>query len=170
MRDELTRLATTDPLTGIYNRRRFFEKLEKEWSRARRHSRSLTIIMFDLDLFKQVNDTHGHAVGDSVLCALVKAAEQLLRGEDVFARIGGEEFAILLPEINLEGATAVAERLREHLAEVEVMAPDGPVRCTVSIGVAQGRLAKESPDATLKRADDALYRAKDAGRNRVCVG
>ncbi len=169
MREELTRLATTDPLTGIYNRRRFFEKLEKEWSRARRHAHPLTVMMFDLDFFKQVNDTHGHAVGDTVLVALVDAAAKLLRGEDVFARLGGEEFAILLPEIALEGTTAVAERMRRHLAEVDVTAPDGPIRCTVSIGVAQGRLAQESPDAALKRADDALYRAKETGRNRVCV-
>ncbi len=170
MREELTRLATTDPLTGICNRRRFFERLELEWSRARRHSRPMSILMFDLDHFKRVNDTHGHAVGDSVLKDLCKEADDLLRSEDVLARLGGEEFAVILPEIDRKTAEAVAERLRQRLASVEVAAPEGVVRCTVSIGVIQCRLAHESLDVALKRVDDALYRAKRSGRNLVCSG
>ncbi len=170
MREELTRLATTDPLTGICNRRRFFERLELEWSRARRHSRPMSILMFDLDHFKKVNDTHGHAVGDSVLKDLCAEADDLLRSEDVLARLGGEEFAVILPEIDRRTAETVAERLRQRLAAVEVTAPEGVVRCTVSIGVIQCRLAHESLDVALKRVDDALYRAKRSGRNLVCSG
>ena len=170
MQEELTRLATTDPLTGICNRRRFFERLELEWSRARRHSRPMSILMFDLDHFKRVNDTHGHAVGDSVLKDLCKEADDLLRSEDVLARLGGEEFAVILPEIDRTTAEAVAERLRKRLASVEIAAPEGVVRCTVSIGVIQCRLAHESLDVALKRVDDALYRAKKSGRNLVCSG
>lgn len=170
LREELTRLATTDPLTGIFNRRRFFERLELEWSRARRHSRPLSLLMFDLDHFKKINDTHGHAVGDSVLKDLCKEADDLLRSEDVLARLGGEEFAIILPEIDRKTAENVAERLRQRLASVETSAPEGVIRCTVSVGVVQCRLAHESLDVALKRVDDALYRAKRSGRNLVCSG
>ncbi len=170
MREELTRLATTDPLTGIANRRRFFECLELEWSRGRRHSRPLSILMFDLDHFKKINDTHGHAVGDSVLKGLCAEANKILRSEDIFARLGGEEFAVILPEIDRKTAEAVAERLRQGLAAVEVAAPEGVIRCTISIGVIQCRLAQESLDVALKRVDDELYRAKRSGRNLVCAG
>lgn len=170
MREELTRLATTDPLTGICNRRRFFERLELEWSRARRHSRPLSILMFDLDHFKKINDTHGHAVGDSVLVDLCTEANDVLRSEDVLARLGGEEFAVILPEIDRQTAETVAERLRKRLAAVKVTAPEGVIRCTVSIGVIQCRLAHESLDVALKRVDDALYRAKHSGRNLICSG
>ena len=170
LEQELTRLATTDSLTGIANRRSFFEQLEREWSRARRHSRPLALMMFDLDRFKEVNDSHGHAAGDRVLVELVDEARGLLRADDVLARLGGEEFAILLPEVDLEGAAAAAERLRERLGGREVVLPTGRVRCTVSVGVVEGRLALESPDAALNRADDALYTAKREGRNRVCLG
>ncbi len=101
---------------------------------------------------------------------LCKEANDLLRSEDVLARLGGEEFAVILPEIDRTTAEAVAERLRKRLASVEIAAPEGVVRCTVSIGVIQCRLAHESLDVALKRVDDALYRAKKSGRNLVCSG
>ncbi len=169
LEEELTRLATTDPLTGIANRRSFFDRLETEWARARRHTRRLSLLTFDIDHFKRVNDAHGHAIGDAVLKSLVQAAQSLLRVEDTLARLGGEEFAVILPEVDREGARVVGERLRERLAEVEVAVPDGVVSCTVSVGVAQARPAHESPDRALQRADDALYAAKEAGRNTVIV-
>jgi diguanylate cyclase (GGDEF)-like protein/PAS domain S-box-containing protein len=170
LEQDLMRLATTDPLTGIANRRRFFDQLEVELARARRHGRSLSLIMVDVDHFKQVNDEHGHAVGDTALRALVEAMLEVLRSEDLVARLGGEEFAAILPEVDADGAMAVAERLRSRLGAVGVNAPEGTVRCTVSIGVAQARPAHESPERTLKRADDALYEAKRAGRDRVVLG
>jgi diguanylate cyclase (GGDEF)-like protein/PAS domain S-box-containing protein len=169
LEEELTRLATTDPLTGIANRRSFFDRLETEWARARRHTRRLSLLTFDIDHFKRVNDAHGHASGDAVLMALVAAAQSLLRVEDTLARLGGEEFAVILPEVDREGARVVGERLRERLAEVRVPVPEGIVTCTVSVGVAQARPAHESPDRALQRADDALYAAKEAGRNTVIV-
>lgn len=169
MSRELMRLATTDALTGIFNRRKFFEELEREWSRARRHSHPLSLIMFDVDFFKAVNDTYGHAVGDEVLRCMVRETGGLLRSEDIFCRLGGEEFGILLPEINLEGARALAERIRKALEEMSIESLEGVVRCTVSLGVASARLAQESIDRALKRADDALYEAKRTGRNRVEV-
>jgi len=169
MRRELLVLATTDSLTGIFNRRKFFEELEKEWSRARRHSRPLSLIMFDIDHFKAVNDNFGHSIGDNVLCALVEKTQELLRSEDIFCRLGGEEFGILLPEVPLDGAEILAERIREALEDVVTLTPDGNVSCTVSLGVAQCRPISESMDHALKRTDDALYEAKRAGRNRVKV-
>jgi diguanylate cyclase (GGDEF)-like protein len=169
LEEELTRLATTDPLTGIANRRSFFDRLETEWARARRHTRRLSLLTFDIDHFKRVNDAHGHAIGDAVLKALVGAAQSLLRAEDTLARLGGEEFAVILPEVDREGARVVGERLRERLAEVEVAVPDGVVSCTVSVGVVQGKPAHESPDRALQRADDALYAAKEAGRDTVIM-
>lgn len=170
LREELTRLATTDPLTGINNRRSFFDTYEREWSRARRLSRPLALLMFDVDHFKRVNDQHGHAVGDEVLRALVVPAGDLLRGEDTLARLGGEEFVVLLPGVEESGAEVVADRLRQSLSEVRVKAPEGTACCTVSVGVVQCRLVKESPDGALKRVDEALYAAKRGGRNRVVVG
>lgn len=170
MREELTRLATTDPLTGICNRRRFFERLELEWSRARRHSRPLSIMMFDLDHFKKINDTHGHSIGDRVLVELCSEANDVLRAEDVLARLGGEEFGVILPEIDRDTAGTVAQRLRQALAEVRIPAPEGVVQCTISIGVVQCRLVHESLDVALKRVDDALYSAKAQGRNQVVMG
>jgi len=169
MSRELLFLATTDSLTGIFNRRKFFEEMEKEWSRARRHSRPLSLIMFDIDYFKSVNDSFGHSVGDRVLCALVEKTTELLRSEDIFCRLGGEEFGILLPEVSLHGAEILAERIRRALKDVVTSTPDGTVSCTVSLGVAQCRPIGESMDHALKRADDALYEAKRAGRNRVEV-
>jgi len=170
MQEELTRLATTDPLTGLCNRRLFFERLELEWGRARRHSRPLSVLMFDLDHFKNINDVHGHAVGDSVLTCLTAEAQDVLRSEDVLGRLGGEEFAVILPETDRSTGETIAERLRRRLAAVNVDAPEGQVRCTVSVGVVQCRLAHESLDVALKRADDALYHAKRSGRNMVCAG
>lgn len=169
MRQELLRLATTDSLTGIFNRRKFFEEMEREWSRARRHTRPLSLIMFDVDFFKSVNDTYGHAVGDQVLKRIVEETARLLRSEDIFCRLGGEEFGILLPEVTLDGAEVLAERIRISLEEMSVETVDGKAQCTVSLGVVACKFVQESMDQALKRVDDALYEAKRMGRNRVEV-
>lgn len=165
---ELTRLATTDALTGTLNRRRFMELADTELERARRHGRPLTLMMMDIDHFKRINDTHGHAAGDAALVAFTHCVGGLLRDADVFARLGGEEFAVLLPETAMPAALALAERLRVAVAELTVDAPSGPFSMTVSTGLSatlDGR--NTSPDRLLGESDQALYAAKQAGRDRV---
>lgn len=164
--EALRELATTDGLTGLLNRRRFMEMGEAEIERTKRTGRPVSLIMFDVDHFKKVNDTRGHDVGDVVLVALARAATGALRAVDVLGRLGGEEFAAILPETGLEEAAAVAERLRRAVADMG-LAPNGePQPVTISLGVVLG-LGAETLDDLLKRADTALYRAKSAGRDRV---
>ena len=169
LQQELQIMASTDPLTGLLNRRRFLEQAEKEFLRSQRYQHELAAVMLDIDHFKTINDTHGHFVGDQVLIALSRAAENLLRDIDILCRWGGEEFVILMPETPLAGAAILAERLREMLARLTVDTTAGTVRFTVSAGVA----ARCEPDAgltdILQRADTALYAAKQHGRNRIQV-
>ncbi len=165
--DELRRLAITDPLTGISNRRQFFETIEREWTRARRHGRNLTVAMLDLDDFKSVNDQHGHAAGDQALVGFVRIAQRVLRSSDFMARIGGEEFGLVLPETDLEGGQDLAERLRLAVDSTPVESAAGLLHLTASIGVAQCRLDSEHPDDAIRRADDALLLAKRSGRNTI---
>ncbi len=167
LEDELTRLATTDTLTGAHNRHSFFVRGEAEVARARRHRRPLSAMMFDLDLFKQVNDRWGHAVGDEVLAVVGRACRAALRAEDLFGRVGGEEFAVLLPEIDITAAASAAERLRQRLAGLRVRGNGDKVSVTVSIGVSELVSGDRGLDDLLKRADDALYTAKRSGRDRV---
>jgi diguanylate cyclase (GGDEF)-like protein len=166
-REKMEALAHTDDLTGIANRRYFTLLAEREVERAVRSHRPLSLLVLDIDHFKHINDRYGHAVGDLALQAFRRACEQVLRRTDIFGRIGGEEFAILMPETDLHTALAVSERLREAVAHISVEAPDGVVvSFTVSIGVSEidgGRRL----DELLAKADAALYRAKQAGRNRV---
>jgi diguanylate cyclase (GGDEF)-like protein len=165
----LERLAREDSLTGLANRRHFMEVLRRELDRSGRYGHSLAVIMLDLDHFKAVNDTHGHAVGDSVLREAARALRTVCRDVDLAARLGGEELAILLPETDAAGARIVAERARERIAAVAHTAPDGStVRVTASFGVAAAR-PEVTSEAVLKAADDALYRAKGAGRNQVAM-
>jgi diguanylate cyclase (GGDEF)-like protein/PAS domain S-box-containing protein len=164
---ELLRQASTDSLTGICNRRYFVAQAEQEMRRARRFDRPVSVMMLDLDHFKPINDRHGHAVGDAVLQGVVRRAGESLRQSDQLARFGGEEFAAILPETNLASAMEVAERLRLHLAERPIIAAGTAVPCTVSIGVAEMQTNDVSIDNLLRRADEALYRAKEQGRDRV---
>ncbi len=165
--ERLRRLSITDPLTGVSNRRHFVEAAEQELARARRHGWPVTLLMLDLDHFKSINDTHGHAVGDEALRTFTAAGRALLRENDLLGRTGGEEFAILLPETDIAGARMVAERIRRRTAELAVPAGGETVRFTVSIGVACCAAGTRDVDAMLSSADEALYRAKAAGRNRV---
>ena len=160
-------LASVDMLTGAPNRRRFMECLDAELVRVSRHGLEACLVMLDVDHFKRVNDTFGHAVGDEVLKALVRSGRDHLRAPDTLGRLGGEEFALLLPDTSLSGALALAERLRRAIAELEVTFGNACVRVTVSMGVAALR-AQETSDSALERADRALYRAKALGRNRIC--
>jgi diguanylate cyclase (GGDEF)-like protein/PAS domain S-box-containing protein len=160
--------AVCDHLTGIGNRRAFFNAADTEMRRWRRMPRPLSLLVIDADYFKKINDTYGHPVGDAVLRHIAGLMGETFRQIDVVARIGGEEFAVLLPSTNLASAQRVAERLRVALEEHPTPTDVGPVRCTVSIGVATMDEAIDSVEALLKRGDEALYAAKRSGRNRVC--
>jgi diguanylate cyclase (GGDEF)-like protein len=161
-------MANTDELTGIYNRRHFIERLEQELLRARRYGQKASLILFDADNFKMVNDTHGHDVGDEVLIAITNVTKACLREVDCFGRFGGEEFVVLLPETPLEAALTVAERIRRSIEQTELPLEDGSaLRFTVSLGVTQIHEEEEGHDRIIRRADSAMYRAKQTGRNKV---
>ncbi|MFP4137253.1 MAG: PAS domain-containing protein [Halomonas sp.] len=162
------RLATVDVLTGAPNRRHFMHCLEAELARVQRHGVSTCLVMFDVDHFKRINDTFGHSAGDDVLKALVVTGRETIRAPDVLGRMGGEEFAILLPDTPLENAVTLAERFRQVIADLQVGASDTHIRLTVSLGVAALRV-DDSSDSALERADRALYAAKTSGRDRVCL-
>lgn len=164
---ELKRLAVTDPLTGLANRRRFEEFCDREILRFRRYDVPCSLMMLDIDHFKQVNDTYGHAAGDKVLSALAESFHTTLRSTDLPARLGGEEFAILLPLTGLEAALEIGERVRSHLEQMPVAIVGESIHFTVSLGVAAFRKTDVDADEALRRADMALYKAKHAGRNRV---
>jgi diguanylate cyclase (GGDEF)-like protein/PAS domain S-box-containing protein len=169
MEAELFRQASTDSLTGISNRRYFLNLAEQEMRRARRFAREMTVMMIDIDHFKAANDTYGHATGDAVLQGVVKRAIESLRQSDSIGRVGGEEFAVLLPETGLAAAYDVADRLRQHMGERPIIADKIAVGCTVSIGVAQLSAQDSNMDDLLHRADMALYEAKNSGRNKVVI-
>jgi len=164
--EETRRLAITDPLTGIFNRRTFIELAERELARSRRDSTSLSLMILDLDHFKQVIDTYGHLVGDEVLVAFTGLIKERARGGDLVVRYGGEEFCVLLPATSLPAAVALAERIRAATEATALTAH--PVKITVSVGVtAYAGAPGVTLETLLARADEALYRAKHEGRNRV---
>jgi two-component system, cell cycle response regulator len=163
----LNELARRDPLTGVLNRRTFYEVLEREWDRAIRYYHSLSCVMVDVDFFKKINDTYGHLVGDHVLKFLAQSLEGQSRCPDYICRWGGEEFCVLLPETNEEGAYTWAERCCAAIAAAEFCADQHSLTMTASFGVAQQQEGMESPEELLGRADQALYAAKRAGRHRV---
>jgi two-component system cell cycle response regulator len=161
--------ATRDPLTHAVNKRGFTESLAKEFAFAHRHGRLLSVIAFDVDHFKRVNDTHGHSAGDYVLERLAAVVAASIRGEDLFARIGGEEFAIVLRDIGLEGAFDCAERIRRTVEQTAFQHADARIPVTISSGAAVLDAAVHArPEALVQAADRALYVAKKTGRNRVC--
>jgi diguanylate cyclase (GGDEF)-like protein len=162
---KLHQLAETDFLTNIYNRRIFLRFLEAEINKARRYSNAFSLIMFDIDHFKAVNDTYGHDVGDYVLKTTVDIIKKDIRRTDVFVRYGGEEFIIMLPETAIEGAKLCAENTR---ATIEQNNFDKVKKITISVGVTMFK-ENDTIDSVTKRVDEALYRAKDNGRNRVEV-
>jgi diguanylate cyclase (GGDEF)-like protein len=165
---ELRQHADTDPLTGIANRRRFLEVLSQELLRAARYSLPLSMLMVDLDDFKLVNDQFGHPTGDSVLCAAVTRMAACLRTSDLLARFGGEEFAILLPVTGPAGAMEAAERIRSTLRNATVDVNGRSISITASIGVASLDKAKDDQtEHLIEQADQALYLAKAAGRDRI---
>ena len=166
---DLIKLLHIDPLTGINNRGYFMEQLCSEVGRVRRYDRTLSLLMLDLDHFKNVNDSRGHAAGDEALRTVAKVLQSSeLRQNDFFGRIGGEEFAIALPETCIRGATDVAERIRVNLASTPVTYDRIDFIITASIGVSE-YIPGDVQETLLHRADQAMYDAKQAGRNRVCL-
>ncbi len=165
----LFRIATTDPLTGIFNRRHFMGMLAREQQRAERYKTGFAVLMLDIDHFKRINDTYGHPVGDLAIKAMAAAAGRCLRPTDIIGRFGGEEFVVMLPHTDEAGAVIAAERIREEVAKIVVAAESNEVRFTVSIGAAL-YAPKCTIDQVLECADKALYAAKAGGRNQVCVG
>jgi diguanylate cyclase (GGDEF)-like protein len=161
------RASLADPLTGVTNRRGFFQRGERLLMRARFAREPMALVMFDLDQFKRINDSYGHHVGDEVLAAFCKVATTYLRPNDLFGRIGGEEFASLLPDTGLEDAVWLADRTRADIDAASYHAGEHSVHATVSVGVAFCNDATADLAGLLKAADRALYRAKEAGRNRV---
>jgi len=170
MEEELKRLALTDPLTGADNRRSFLEKGKYELIRSQRYQHAFALLMLDIDHFKAVNDTQGHHVGDEVLKALVAKCTQTLRDTDLLGRLGGEEFAIILPESDMAAAMEVGERLRQTLSEIKISTDRGAIQVTVSIGLAMMKAGDDTLDAIMGRADAALYKAKQSGRNKLVRG
>lgn len=160
------RLAARDSLTDLYNRRSFLELARPLWSNAKRHERNLSLIMVDIDHFKSINDSHGHAAGDNAIIALTRVLVETVRAGDVVARWGGEEFLVLLPETPLAAAVLLAERLRQRIEEVRVPMGGADIGFTVSLGVASSD-GKESLDRLITEADHFLYESKHQGRNRV---
>jgi diguanylate cyclase (GGDEF)-like protein len=165
--EEIYRLMTMDALTQTHNRRYFDEALEREYNRSLRYRRSLSLILFDIDHFKKINDVHGHVAGDSVLRQLAMVVKPRLRSQDVLARVGGEEFAVLLPEVENPGARIAADKVRAIVESARFLVDDKEFGCTVSIGVTTFAPTVTSPQMLYDLADKNLYAAKNAGRNRV---
>ena len=166
---KLEHMANSDALTGVGNRRFFVDAGKREYFRAIRYRQPLALLMLDVDYFKHINDNYGHDIGDIVLCEMAKICTKTLRSHDIIARIGGEEFAAILPASNIEGAAAFAERLRHIIETNAIDTEEGPISYTVSVGVTVLLDEDEGIEGMLRRADKGLYLAKEGGRNRVVV-
>lgn len=172
LEQRILKLATTDSLTGVLNRRAFFERMEQEIDRSLRENTSLSLILTDIDYFKKVNDRYGHQMGDTVLKRFTEQSLNSSRPYDFVGRYGGEEFVICLPGADISLSGSVAERMRSKVEEMKIMLPDASqsIRITASFGVTSFLMgSKEKVDSLIKRADNALYKAKSEGRNRVCM-
>ncbi len=171
LNEELKDLSNRDPLTHSYNRRYFSEISNKMLSLSMRNGNDLSIIILDIDKFKNINDTYGHSVGDKVIISLANNLEANIRESDVVARFGGEEFVILLNNTNLENSVIIAEKIRKKIEEIEIIDGENILKFTASFGVAKydDELDAEKIEYTITRADDALYLAKENGRNQVMV-
>ncbi len=167
LQGELEWLAAHDALTDLLNRRAFFEQAAAAFATSRRTGRPVSVLVIDADDFKAINDRYGHHTGDEVIRTVAHLCRLHLRADDVVGRLGGEEFAVVMPATGLDRAREIADRLRERIADVAVDAPHGTVHLTVSIGVSECRPWEETIHDSLQRADAAMYEAKGSGRNRV---
>lgn len=166
---ELHKQATTDFLTNVLNRRAFFEKAQEEVERTLRYKNKLSVLILDIDHFKSINDSYGHHAGDEVLKKFIHSVENILRNSDFIGRIGGEEFAVLLPETELDRALIIGERIRDRIGNITIPIEKLTLRLTVSLGAAEYNSGEKNIYSAIKRADAALYRAKESGRNRICT-
>ena len=164
---EVHKMAITDALTGLYNRRGFYTMGEREFERTLRFNTSLSIILLDIDLFKQINDTYGHSVGDKVLQLVAEQTQRSVRKVDIVGRYGGDEFILLLPDTDRFGASAVADRLRKHISTISLQVENTPITISVSMGIVELIPKIDKLEDLIKRADEALYVAKQSGRNRL---
>lgn len=169
MEEALRDMASRDPLTGIFNRRSFMDMARAQLARAHRFHEPLSVFVLDVDHFKRINDTFGHATGDDALRMVAAGCQAILREYDILGRLGGEEFVVVLPGATADETRVVAERVRRHLARMPIEATDGTFRLTVSIGIAGLEGATDTLERAIHRADLALYRAKHLGRNLVAV-
>jgi diguanylate cyclase (GGDEF)-like protein len=166
--EEIYRLTIIDGLTGIHNKRYLLEFLDRELARSARHKRPLSLVMFDLDRFKTINDELGHLAGDFTLREIVSMIKEAIRKEELFARYGGEEFIVVLPETNREGALQMSERLRDLVEKHQFQYEDKRYKVTISLGVVSTQGEENlTPNDVIRQADDRLYQAKREGRNRV---
>jgi len=166
--EEIYRLMTTDGLTQLHNKRYFDEMLDREVARAKRYKRTFSLLVFDIDLFKNINDRFGHLAGDAILRQLGAVLLGRLRVNDVLARIGGEEFALITPEVGLDGATELAGKIHRLIADTRFEFEGTRVAVTVSVGVAEWQPHYEDPSDLFKAADEKMFEAKRNGRNQVC--
>lgn len=169
LEDRLHMLATVDEMTGTYNRRHFIERFQAEMQRAKRYESPLSLMIIDVDLFKGINDRYGHLAGDAVLSTFSEVLRRTIRQIDFVGRLGGEEFAVCLPETGQEQAVLLAERLREAIAKTEYFAAETKLSVTASIGVTEVLMEDSNFSQPFHRADQALYQAKNTGRNRVVL-
>ena len=167
LEDQLKELSEKDALTGAYNRRYFTQIFDREFSIAKRYKNKLSVLLIDIDNFKKINDTYGHAGGDAALKKLVLLCEELFRQSDMFARYGGEEFIVMLPNTPSLGAAIIAERIRAKIEEIAVPYEKETIKFTISIGITLVLDTDTNSNAVLTRADSALYQAKKKGRNRI---
>ena len=170
LQQELELQATVDELTGLYNRRFFFNLAKKTFSESKRHNHSLSLIMFDIDFFKKINDEHGHPIGDIILKFIGSSISTLLRQEDILARVGGEEFVILLPDTDIDAAYLIAEKVRSDIDSKSMEGDwEGIIEPKISLGISSLVKADTEFYELYTRADKALYEAKYSGRNKVCI-
>lgn len=164
---QLGELATTDPLTGLSNRRAFERAIETEYNRFQRHNTLFSVASMDIDFFKKINDTHGHTAGDMVLVKFAQLLKSQLRAYDFSARVGGEEFSLIFPNTELDDAITVCDKLSDAIREIELFNDTGTIRCTASFGVTTVNSNFSNIDDMLNFADQLLYDAKEQGRNRI---
>jgi diguanylate cyclase (GGDEF)-like protein/PAS domain S-box-containing protein len=168
LENQLKELARTDFLTGLFNRMFFFDRAHQELARSLRYQRSLSVVVFDIDYFKRVNDQFGHPAGDAVLRGISGICRDVFRQTDIIGRLGGEEFGVILVECNLQQAGIAAERFRQRVESEIFEVEETAIHCTISLGIAACMENTDDVDSLMKRADTELYRAKNSGRNRIC--